>query len=82
MVGIGEMLRNLGAFFMRRSYNNDKLYWTTFKEYVNQLVQNGNLPIEFFIEGTRSRSNKSIAPKYGKVGLYFLKKYLVYFYFT
>lgn len=70
MVGIGEMLRNLGAFFMRRSYNNDKLYWTTFKEYVNQLVQNGNLPIEFFIEGTRSRSNKSIAPKYGKVGLY------------
>lgn len=65
MMGMGEMLRNTGAFFMRRSYNDDSMYWTTFKEYVNQIVSNGDLPIEFFIEGTRSRSNKCISPKYG-----------------
>ncbi|CAG9762028.1 unnamed protein product [Ceutorhynchus assimilis] len=65
MMGMGEMLRNTGAFFMRRSYNDDSLYWSAFKEYVNQLVSKGDLPLEFFIEGTRSRSNKSIVPKYG-----------------
>lgn len=63
---MGSILRDTGAFFMRRSYNNDYLYWTTFKQYINQLVINGELPIEFFIEGTRSRSNKSLMPKYGE----------------
>lgn len=71
MMGVGEMLRNTGAFFMRRSYSNDDLYWTIFKEYIYQLVCKGDLPIEFFIEGTRSRSNKSISPKYGKFDIYF-----------
>ncbi|XP_050295744.1 dihydroxyacetone phosphate acyltransferase isoform X2 [Anthonomus grandis grandis] len=78
MAGVGEMLRNTGAFFMRRTYNNDTLYWASFKEYVNSLVSKGDLPIEFFIEGTRSRSNKSIAPKYGLINMvlkaYFLKQ--------
>ncbi|KAJ8972251.1 hypothetical protein NQ314_000269, partial [Rhamnusium bicolor] len=64
MWGMGSMLRDTGAFFMRRSYNDDGLYWTTFKQYIYQLVTKGDLPIEFFIEGTRSRSNKSLAPKY------------------
>lgn len=65
MWGMGTVLRNTGAFFMRRSYNNDSLYWTTFRQYVYQLTTKGDLPIEFFIEGTRSRSNKSLSPKYG-----------------
>lgn len=64
---MGTMLRDTGAFFMRRTYNNDSLYWTTFKQYVYQLVTKGDLPIEFFIEGTRSRSNKSLMPKYGLI---------------
>lgn len=51
---------------MRRSYNDDSLYWTTFKQYVYQLTTKGDLPIEFFIEGTRSRSNKTLTPKFGK----------------
>ncbi|CAG9860449.1 unnamed protein product [Phyllotreta striolata] len=65
MWGMGTLLRDTGAFFMRRSYNDDSLYWTTFKQYIYQLVSKGDLPIEFFIEGTRSRSNKSLTPKYG-----------------
>lgn len=67
MAGMGTMLRNTGAFYMRRSYNNDSLYWTTFKEYVHQIIVAGDLPLEFFIEGTRSRSCKSLSPKFGKI---------------
>ncbi|XP_015837346.2 dihydroxyacetone phosphate acyltransferase isoform X1 [Tribolium castaneum] len=67
MWGMGTVLRDTGAFFMRRSYNDDHLYWTTFKQYVYQLVTKGDLPLEFFIEGTRSRTNKSLTPKYGLI---------------
>lgn len=69
MVGMGSMLRNTGAFFMRRSYNDDNLYWTTFRQYIYQLTTEGDVPIEFFIEGTRSRSNKSLTPKYGMLNI-------------
>ncbi|CAH1116957.1 unnamed protein product [Phaedon cochleariae] len=69
MWGMGSLLRDTGAFFMRRSYNNDSLYWETFREYVSQIVRNGDLPLEFFIEGTRSRSNKSLSPKFGLLNM-------------
>ncbi|XP_050509840.1 dihydroxyacetone phosphate acyltransferase [Diabrotica virgifera virgifera] len=69
MWGVGKVLRDTGAFFMRRTYTNDNLYWTTFREYVYQLVTKGDLPMEFFIEGTRSRSNKSLPPKYGVLSM-------------
>ncbi|GJQ76367.1 Dhap-at [Trypoxylus dichotomus] len=65
MKGMGTVLRNTGAFFMRRSYNDDNLYWDTFREYVHQIVVKSELGIEFFIEGTRSRSGKSLYPKFG-----------------
>ncbi|KAG5890225.1 hypothetical protein JTB14_028766 [Gonioctena quinquepunctata] len=69
MWGMGTMLRDTGAFFMRRSYNDDSLYWSTFKQYIHQVVTKGDCPIEFFIEGTRSRSNKSLAPKFGLLSM-------------
>lgn len=65
MIGMGTVLRNTGAFFMRRSYNDDQVYWSTFKTYVHNLITCGELPVEFFIEGTRSRSCKSLMPKFG-----------------
>lgn len=64
---MGSVLRDTGAFFMRRSYNNDSLYWTIFRQYISQLITKGDLPLEFFIEGTRSRTAKSLMPKFGKV---------------
>lgn len=67
MWGMGSMLRDTGAFFMRRSYTKDDFYWDTFRQYVHQLVTKGDLPIEFFIEGTRSRSGKPLTPKLGKL---------------
>lgn len=63
---IGEILRKTGAFYMRRSFSNDLLYKEIFKAYVSCLVNRSDRAIEFFIEGTRSRSQKSIEPKYGK----------------
>lgn len=65
MVGMGTILRKTGAFFMRRSFSTDKLYWYVFKEYMRALVNVYHIGIEFFIEGTRSRSCKALMPKIG-----------------
>ncbi|XP_069697243.1 dihydroxyacetone phosphate acyltransferase isoform X2 [Periplaneta americana] len=62
---MGHLLRDCCAFFMRRSFGSDKLYWTTFSEYVQKLVTDGDAAVEFFIEGTRSRTAKSLTPKFG-----------------
>ncbi|KZC10788.1 Dihydroxyacetone phosphate acyltransferase [Dufourea novaeangliae] len=62
---IGEVLRKTGAFYMRRSFANDLLYKRVFQSYVMSLVKHSDRAIEFFIEGTRSRSLKSIVPKFG-----------------
>lgn len=70
---MGRLLRDCSAFFMRRSFSNDKLYWTVFDEYVKKLTSHGDAPVEFFIEGTRSRSAKSLMPKFGKFAI--IKKF-------
>lgn len=63
---IGEMLRKSGAFYMRRSFSDDQLYKEIFRAYIASLITHSERAIEFFIEGTRSRSQKSIVPKYGE----------------
>uniref|UniRef100_A0A1I8IZ81 PlsC domain-containing protein n=1 Tax=Macrostomum lignano TaxID=282301 RepID=A0A1I8IZ81_9PLAT len=60
---IGSILRNCGAFFIRRSFATDRVYWLTFVEYVKTHVRDGLHPVEFFIEGTRSRTGKSLYPR-------------------
>lgn len=69
MKGVGEMLRRTGAFFLRRSFAGDKLYWNTFKEYMNSLMTAYHTGVEFFLEGTRSRSCKSLPPKIGLLSM-------------
>lgn len=64
---VGELLRKTGAFYMRRSFSNDLLYKEIFRSYVNTIISHSGRAIEFFIEGTRSRSQKSILPKYGEL---------------
>ncbi|XP_076753541.1 dihydroxyacetone phosphate acyltransferase [Xylocopa sonorina] len=66
---IGEALRKTGAFYMRRSFSNDVLYKRIFSSYVMTLVKHSDRAIEFFIEGTRSRSLKSVAPKFGLLSI-------------
>ncbi|ESO11661.1 hypothetical protein HELRODRAFT_71793, partial [Helobdella robusta] len=62
---MGWLLQNCGAFYIRRSFGSDHLYWAIFTEYVQTQLKNGDHPLEFFIEGTRSRTNKSYIPKIG-----------------
>lgn len=59
------LLRNGGAFFIRRTFGTDRLYWELFREYVHALVSGSEHALEFFVEGTRSRSAKSLCPRTG-----------------
>ena len=61
----GWLLRNSGAFYIRRSFGEDHLYWAVFTEYVQTQINNGDSPVEFYVEGTRSRTQKSLPPKFG-----------------
>lgn len=58
------LFRNSGAFFIRRSFADDNLYSAIFSEFIGEVLDHGE-SIEFFIEGTRSRSGKNLHPKYG-----------------
>ncbi|NXN83043.1 GNPAT acyltransferase, partial [Bombycilla garrulus] len=66
---VGELLRRAGAFFMRRSFGGNRLYWAVFAEYVKMMLRNGYAPIEFFLEGTRSRTAKTLTPKFGLLSI-------------
>nr|XP_029510640.1 dihydroxyacetone phosphate acyltransferase-like [Oncorhynchus nerka] len=62
---VGEILRRSGAFFIRRAIGSDKLYWAVLSEYVRTIVRTGYAPVEFYVEGLRSRTLKSLTPKLG-----------------
>jgi len=62
------IFRRSGAFFMRRTLGDDELYREIFTEYTQRLLLDG-YPIEFFVEGTRSRSGKMIHPRMGLLSI-------------
>jgi glycerol-3-phosphate O-acyltransferase len=59
----GFVFRRAGAFFLRKSFD-DELYRAVFRGYVGYLVREG-FTQEFFIEGARSRTGKTLAPRMG-----------------
>ena len=65
---LSNLMRYSGAFFIRRSFGSDELYWAVFHEYVQEHLLSCERPLEFFIEGTRSRTSKSLPPKFGMIG--------------
>lgn len=65
---MGSILRKGGAFFMKRTFKNNPLYAHTFAAYVRTILQE-RIPMEFFIEGTRSRSGKLMLPKKGLLSM-------------
>jgi len=65
---IGSLLRRGGAFFLRRSFKGDPLYAAVFHEYLHMMLARG-FPIEFFLEGGRSRSGRMLAPRTGILGM-------------
>lgn len=65
---MGQIFRKSGAFFMRRSFRGDPVYAKVFALYIKILIKEG-FPIEFFIEGGRSRTGKMVMPKYGLLSM-------------
>ena len=65
---IGRMLRGGGAFFIRRSFRDNALYKAVLHAYLYQLVKLG-VPLEYFIEGGRSRSGRMLKPKFGMLSM-------------
>ena len=62
---LSQVIRHNGGFFIRRSFGSDQLYWAIFHQYVQEHLSGCDRPVEFFIEGTRSRTSKSLPPKQG-----------------
>ncbi len=65
---VGPLLRRCGAFFLRRSFKGEPLYAAVFHEYLHLMMSRG-FPLEYFIEGGRSRSGRMLTPKAGILGM-------------
>jgi glycerol-3-phosphate O-acyltransferase len=61
---LGPLFRGGGAFFIRRSFDDNELYKTVFRKYLTFLMREGYTQ-EFFIEGGRTRTGKMLQPKLG-----------------
>ncbi len=61
---LGSVMRGGGAFFIRRSFRDNKLYSAVLQEYLASLLALG-MPIEYFIEGGRSRTGRLLKPRPG-----------------
>ncbi|MFZ4536045.1 glycerol-3-phosphate 1-O-acyltransferase PlsB [Propionivibrio sp.] len=65
---VGPLLRRCGAFFLRRSFKGEPLYAAVFHEYLHLMLTRG-FPVEYFIEGGRSRNGRTLSPKAGILGM-------------
>ncbi len=65
---VGSLLRRGGAFFLRRSFKGDPLYGELFAEYLHTMLQRG-FPIEYFVEGGRSRTGLTLPAKAGLLAM-------------
>jgi glycerol-3-phosphate O-acyltransferase len=61
---IGPVLRRTGVFFIRRSFRDDELYKIVLRAYIDFLIEK-RFPIEWYMEGGRSRSGKLNPPRFG-----------------
>ena len=65
---LGGIGKGGGAFFMRRSFRDNKLYSLIFFQYFRRLLQRGS-SVEFFPEGGRSRTGFSLQAKPGLLSM-------------
>ena len=61
---VGRLIRKAGGFFIRRTFKGNETYRESVYSYIKRLLSFGYC-IEFFIEGTRSRTGKLLKPKMG-----------------
>ncbi|TXR53780.1 glycerol-3-phosphate 1-O-acyltransferase PlsB [Reinekea thalattae] len=65
---VGGILRRGGAFFIRRKFGGDKLYTAVFNEYIHTVFSRG-FPVEYFVEGGRSRTGRMRSPATGTLAM-------------
>ena len=65
---IGHFLRKGGAFFLRRRFKGQVLYTAVFTRYLAFMMARGH-PLEYFIEGGRSRTGRLLAPRTGMLSM-------------
>src|SRR5206468_2421870 len=61
---MGALMRRTGIFFIRRSFKDNEVYKFVLHQYIDYLVEK-RFPLEWYIEGTRSRSGKLMPPRFG-----------------
>lgn len=65
---VSIILRSAGAFFIKRSFAKEPIHPVVFERYVRELLRHG-YPVEFFIEGGRTRTGQLLRPKLGVLGM-------------
>lgn len=61
---VGPLIRRTGVFFIRRSFRDNELYKSVLRSYLDYLMEK-HFPLEFYLEGGRSRSGKLMPPQMG-----------------
>jgi glycerol-3-phosphate O-acyltransferase len=61
---LGTLMRRSGVFFIRRSFKGNRIYKFVLGQYVDYLIEK-RFPLEWYIEGGRSRSGKLLPPRFG-----------------
>ncbi len=61
---VGQLIRRTGVFFIRRSFKDNDLYKHVLTSYIDYLVEK-RFPLEWYLEGGRSRSGKLLPPRFG-----------------
>ncbi len=61
---VGALVRRSGTFFIRRTFKDNPIYKFVLQHYVDYLIEK-RFPLEWYIEGGRSRSGKLLPPRFG-----------------
>ncbi|HYB13483.1 MAG TPA: glycerol-3-phosphate 1-O-acyltransferase [Myxococcota bacterium] len=61
---VGPLVRRSGVFFIRRSFKDDRVYKAVLHHYIGYLIEK-RFPLEWYVEGGRSRSGKLLPPRFG-----------------
>jgi len=61
---VGPLVRRSGVFFIRRSFKKNEVYKYVLQNYIDYLIEK-RFPLEWYLEGGRSRSGKLLPPRFG-----------------
>ena len=71
---VGPVIRRSGIFFIRRDFKNNEPYKFVLRQYIDYLLEK-RFPLEWYIEGGRSRTGKLRPPRFGMLS-YVVDTYL------